>query len=133
MKDSFVLELGFEELPARHCLSILKQLNEDTLKEILTKNNLSFSGPHLHLTVDPHLPLVAGGEELGAQFRGQEQRAAEQPHRQQQGEEGVAQGEQQQVAVAVLQGHQTGSPLAWGRGLIVSALDVSFVGWVSEA
>lgn len=50
MKDAFVLEIGFEELPARHCLSIIKQLNEDTLKELLTKNNLSFSGPHLHVT-----------------------------------------------------------------------------------
>lgn len=50
MKGPFVLEIGFEELPARHCESILKQLPEKKIKELGAKNNLSFTGLSIYMT-----------------------------------------------------------------------------------
>jgi glycyl-tRNA synthetase beta chain len=38
----FLLEIGVEELPARHCQSILKQLNDDLMKRLPKEHNLDF-------------------------------------------------------------------------------------------
>ena len=50
MTCAFVLEIGFEELPARHCQSILKQLSEKRLKEIAEKHNLKFKDLYIQMT-----------------------------------------------------------------------------------
>jgi glycyl-tRNA synthetase beta chain len=50
MKDPFVLEIGFEELPARHCQAILTQLPEKKIEELGAKNNLSLEGLCIYMT-----------------------------------------------------------------------------------
>lgn len=47
---NFLLEIGVEELPARHCQSILRQLNGNMLKDILGNNNLKLINHELYIT-----------------------------------------------------------------------------------
>jgi glycyl-tRNA synthetase beta chain len=46
----FLLEIGFEELPARHCLSILHQLHENLMKKLSEEHNLVFTNCDIYLT-----------------------------------------------------------------------------------
>lgn len=50
MKESFVFELGCEELPAGHCQSILTQLSTEVIESSATKRNLVFTRPRLFIT-----------------------------------------------------------------------------------
>ena len=50
MKGEFLLEIGFEELPARHCSTILSQLNPEVLQNLAVKYNLMFTKPRLFMT-----------------------------------------------------------------------------------
>lgn len=50
MKNPFVIEIGCEELPAAHCLSILDQLSVQKIDDIAQKNNLTFTHPKIFIT-----------------------------------------------------------------------------------
>ncbi len=50
MKNSFLLEIGCEELPARHCQSILKQLSTDTITRLASAHNLVIENPAVWIT-----------------------------------------------------------------------------------
>ncbi len=50
MKEPFVFELGCEELPAAHCLTIISQLSETVLTAIAVKHNLTLTRPRLFVT-----------------------------------------------------------------------------------
>lgn len=48
--NKFLLEIGVEELPARHCQSILRQLNKDLMKRLPKLHNLKFDNCNIYIT-----------------------------------------------------------------------------------
>jgi glycyl-tRNA synthetase beta chain len=50
MKEPFVCEFGFEELPASHCQSMLAQLSTETIEAVAAKHNISFTRPRIFIT-----------------------------------------------------------------------------------
>jgi glycyl-tRNA synthetase beta chain len=48
---NFLLEIGVEELPARHCQSILSQLNENLMNSLPREHNLKFT--NLEILISP--------------------------------------------------------------------------------
>ncbi|MDD3661694.1 MAG: glycine--tRNA ligase subunit beta [Candidatus Dojkabacteria bacterium] len=47
MKEDFLLEIGTEELPARHCMSVVSQLKPEIVDETALKHNLIVTAPRL--------------------------------------------------------------------------------------